>query len=81
LKKDPACKKDLAKSEPARVGSMAKAYDKWWDDIYPVMIRRGGDLEMKWDKKLLEKNSPSKSKVDGDSKTKKAPLGEKNLNS
>ena len=81
LKKDPACKKDLAKSESARAASMAAAYDKWWDDVYPVMIERGGDLEMKWDKKLFEKKPPAKSKEAVDSKAEKAPLGEKNLNS
>jgi arylsulfatase A-like enzyme len=58
LEKDPECRKDLAGSESPRVSKMAKAYDKWWDEIYPVMIERGGDREMKWDKKLLEKNSP-----------------------
>jgi len=25
---------------------MAAAYDKWWDDLYPVMIKRGGDDEL-----------------------------------
>ena len=81
LKKDPACKKDLAKSEPARAASMAAAYDKWWDDVYPVMIERGGNLEMKWDKKLFEKKPPAKSKEAEDSKAEKETLGEKNLNS
>lgn len=54
LKKDPACEHDLYQAEPARVSKMAKAYDTWWDGVYPVMIERGGDLEMQWNKKLLE---------------------------
>jgi hypothetical protein len=54
---------------------MAAAYDKWWDDVYPVMIERGGDLEMKWDKKLFEKKPPAKPQQTQESK------GKKNLNS
>jgi hypothetical protein len=60
---------------------MAAAYEKWWEDVYPVMIERGGDLEMKWDKKLFEKKPPAKSKEAEDSKAEKETLGEKNLNS
>jgi hypothetical protein len=36
---------------------MAKAYDKWWDAVYPVMIERGGDLEIQWNKQLLKEKS------------------------
>jgi hypothetical protein len=25
---------------------MAAAYDAWWDEIYPVMVERGGDAEL-----------------------------------
>ena len=25
---------------------MAAAYDTWWDNLYPVMIERGGDVEL-----------------------------------
>jgi len=39
------------------------------------MIERGGDLEMKWDKKLFEKSSPAKPPQTQESK------GEKKLNS
>jgi arylsulfatase A-like enzyme len=45
-KKDPACKSDLAASEQGRVKAMAAAYDQWWDEVYPVMIERGGDAPL-----------------------------------
>jgi arylsulfatase A-like enzyme len=57
LKKDPACQKDLAESDSQRVQTLAAAYDKWWDSVYPVMIERGGDLELQWDKRLLAKKA------------------------
>jgi arylsulfatase A-like enzyme len=40
---DPGCRHDLAAAELGRVARMAAAYDKWWDDVYPVMVERGGD--------------------------------------
>jgi arylsulfatase A-like enzyme len=43
VKKDPGCENDLAVKNPERVETMAAAYDKWWDEQYPVMIERGGD--------------------------------------
>lgn len=43
VKKDPACRNDLAASHPETIAEMAKAYDGWWDNIYPDMIARGGD--------------------------------------
>ncbi len=46
LKKDIACQNDIAEKNPERVKTMAAAYDKWWDDLYPVMIKRGGDDEL-----------------------------------
>ncbi|NBS53246.1 MAG: arylsulfatase [Spartobacteria bacterium] len=46
LKKDIACQNDIAEKNPDRVKAMAAAYDKWWDDLYPVMIKRGGDREL-----------------------------------
>ena len=42
-KKDPGCKKDLSDINPELVTKLAKAYDKWWDKTYPVMIAAGGD--------------------------------------
>ena len=46
FKKDIACRNDIAEKNPERVKTMAAAYDKWWDDLYPVMIKRGGDDEL-----------------------------------
>ena len=46
LKKDITCQNDIAEKNPERVKTMAAAYDKWWDDLYPVMIKRGGDDEL-----------------------------------
>ena len=46
LKKDIACRNDIAEKNPERVKTMAAAYDKWWDDLYPLMIKRGGDDEL-----------------------------------
>jgi len=46
LKKDIACRNDISEKNPERVKTMAAAYDKWWDDLYPVMIKRGGDDEL-----------------------------------
>ena len=40
---DPACTKDLSSNEPDLVQKLSIAYDKWWDAIYPEMIRHGGD--------------------------------------
>lgn len=45
VKKDSRCKIDLAKAEPEPVAAMAAAYDKWWDNLYPVMVERGGARE------------------------------------
>ena len=42
-KADPGCRTDLAASKPERVSAMAAAYDTWWDDVYPVMVARGGE--------------------------------------
>ena len=43
VKKDPACRNDLAASHPETIAEMAKAYDGWWDNVFPDMIARGGD--------------------------------------
>ncbi|MDF1751638.1 MAG: arylsulfatase [Verrucomicrobiales bacterium] len=42
-KNDPACQHDLAKENPELVKSLAKAYENWWNDIYPEMMEAGGD--------------------------------------
>jgi len=44
VKKDPACENDLSAQLPERVSIMTKAYDKWWDEQFPIMMARGGDL-------------------------------------
>lgn len=45
-KKDPGCQNDLTPSERDRVKTMSAAYDTWWDDVYPVMVERGGDAPL-----------------------------------
>jgi hypothetical protein len=44
VKKDPACRTDLSKQQPELVSELIAAYDHWWDELYPVMIARGGDV-------------------------------------
>lgn len=46
VKKDPACQNDLSEGQPERVSMMAEAYDRWWDNLYPVMVERGGDAPL-----------------------------------
>ena len=43
LATDPKCDRDLSKAKPDLTTKLAAAYDKWWDDLYPTMIERGGD--------------------------------------
>ncbi len=43
VKADPQCQKDLSKEKPEIVSKLSAAYDKWWDDMYPVMIAHNGD--------------------------------------
>ena len=43
VKADPACQNDIAASNPELVAELVAAYDNWWDELYPVMIARGGD--------------------------------------
>jgi len=43
VKKDPACQKDLAAEKRELASNLAAAYDRWWDDVYPDMMARGGD--------------------------------------
>ena len=44
VKKDPGCKTDLSADHPELVAELTAAYDHWWDEQYPIMIARGGDL-------------------------------------
>lgn len=43
VKADPACKNDLANTNPKLVTDLSTAYSNWWDQMYPIMIERGGD--------------------------------------
>jgi hypothetical protein len=29
--------------KPDITAKLAAAYDKWWDELYPTLIQRGGD--------------------------------------
>ena len=62
VKKDPGCQKDLSDSEAPRAKKMAAAYDTWWDEIYPVMVERGGDREIVWSKYFTQKKKTEKTK-------------------
>jgi arylsulfatase A-like enzyme len=44
--RDPECQSNLAAAEPERVRTMAAAYDTWWDEVYPVMVERGGEAPL-----------------------------------
>jgi arylsulfatase A-like enzyme len=46
VKRDPACQHDLATDKPKLVSTLAAAYDRWWDGMYPLMIERGGDAKL-----------------------------------
>jgi arylsulfatase A-like enzyme len=43
VKEDPACRNDLASAKPELAATLGRAYDAWWDDVFPVMLARGGD--------------------------------------
>lgn len=42
-KQDPECQRDLSGANPELVGTLSAAYEEWWEELYPVMIARGGD--------------------------------------
>ncbi|MBT3667403.1 MAG: sulfatase-like hydrolase/transferase, partial [Opitutae bacterium] len=44
VKKDPGCKNDLSAKKPAMMSKLSVSYDKWWDNIFPEMMAKGGDL-------------------------------------
>lgn len=44
---DPGCCTDLGSLKPERVKAMAAAYDHWWDEVYPVMVARGGESPLR----------------------------------
>ena len=43
VKKDPACKNDLADQYPELVDELKQSYSDWWDAQFPIMIQRNGD--------------------------------------
>lgn len=43
-KLDPACQNDLSAQKTELVETLSAAYDKWWDEVYPEMIKLGGDV-------------------------------------
>lgn len=43
-KYDPACINDLASVKEKVVHELAKAYDDWWEAVFPSMIESGGDI-------------------------------------
>lgn len=54
VKNDPGCQNDLADADPARAAAMAAAYEEWWNAVYPVMVERGGDRDLVWNKLLIK---------------------------
>ena len=42
-KSDPGCKNNLAADQAELVLTLTAAYDNWWDEVFPQMIRNGGD--------------------------------------
>ena len=59
LQHDPTCQKDLASEKSDWVSTLAAAYDKWWDTLYPTMIQLGGE---KGEPDLLKKGNGGKKK-------------------
>ncbi len=43
LKEDMTCQKDIASRHVELTSKLASAYDKWWDGVFPTMIKHGGD--------------------------------------
>ncbi|MBM3890551.1 MAG: hypothetical protein FJ388_15675 [Verrucomicrobia bacterium] len=46
VRKDPACRTNLASKEKSTADKLHQAYDKWWNTIYPEMIAAGGDAPL-----------------------------------
>ena len=44
VKKDPGCENDLTRQKSQLISKLSLAYDHWWDEVYPKMIAKGGDL-------------------------------------
>ena len=39
---------------------MASAYEAWWDDVFPVMVERGGDRDLVWSSHLIKQMDEGK---------------------
>jgi hypothetical protein len=44
VKKDPGCQNDLSKEKPSLITTLSISYEKWWDNTFPEMMAKGGDL-------------------------------------
>jgi arylsulfatase A-like enzyme len=44
VKKDPGCQNDLSQEKPGLITKLSIAYEKWWDNTFPEMMAKGGDL-------------------------------------
>jgi arylsulfatase A-like enzyme len=44
VKEDPGCLKDLHQQRPNLIKHLSQEYEKWWESIYPIMLKQGGDL-------------------------------------
>ena len=76
LKNDIACQNDIAEQNPERLKAMSVAYEKWWDELYPIMIERGGDAELS---DIIKKRAEEAAKKSGASEE-SAPAKEKSGN-
>ncbi|NOU36819.1 MAG: arylsulfatase [Kiritimatiellaceae bacterium] len=45
---DPACQTNLSAQMPELTQRMEKAYDTWWDGMFPQMMEQGGDEKLKY---------------------------------
>ncbi len=64
VKKDPGCIKDLSQENPLLIAKLTQAYDRWWTDIFPEMISKGGDLgDPNQNRKTSKKNKSWKGKT------------------
>ena len=59
LRNDRACQKDLSARKRELTARLAKAYDNWWDSLYPTMIELGGD---KGEPQRLKRKRPVRKK-------------------
>lgn len=43
---DPGCEKNLTAEKPELTDRLEKAYDAWWERIFPEMMKNGGDAKL-----------------------------------